>query len=181
MGSGIITMIIIAGVFFIAFVIYLIVKPKGQVAGTEAKPSEEFSLQAAPADGGNYRLWLKYDITWVGVEHAFGLTFDLDVRVDGQSCFCGELRTGSKAATGEDRQRFREQMLAGNKSLPDGFISPTKVNCSRGRSDGVRFERATIAVAQTGRRRPDSLISVNGKVTPAEGTTVNSLYFFLAR
>jgi hypothetical protein len=181
MDSGIITIAIIGGFFFIALVIYLIVKPKGQVAGTEAKPAEEFSLQAAPGNGGSYKLWLKYDINWVGMEHAYGLTFDLDIRVDGQSCFCGELRTGSKAVNEEDRQKIREQILAGNKTLPEGVISPTKVNCSSGRSNGVRYERATMVVARTGSRRPESLVSVIGKVTPSEGTTVNSLYFFLAR
>lgn len=181
MGHGMIPLTIIGGLFLIASVIYLIFKPKGQVAGTEAKPAEGFSLQAAPENGAGYKLWLKYDINWAGRGHAFGLTFDLDVRVDGQSVFLGQLRTGSRATTEEDRQKIRERIRAGNKTLPEGLISPTRVSCSRGHRGGISFEKATMAIIKTGPRRPGSLISLTGKVTPAEGTAVNELYFFLAR
>ncbi len=181
MGYEMVTLAIIGGIFFIAFVIFLIVKPKGQVVGTEAKPAEGFSLQAAPENGASYKLWLKYDINWAGRRHAFGLTFDLDVRVDGQSVFLGQLRTGAKATTEEDMQKIRERIRAGNKTLPEGLISPTRVKCSRGHRGGIRFEKATMAIIKTGSRRPGSLISITGKVTPSEGTSVNELYFFLAR
>ncbi len=40
MGYEMVTLAIIGGIFFIAFVIFLIVKPKGQVVGTEAKPQK---------------------------------------------------------------------------------------------------------------------------------------------
>lgn len=75
MDSGIAILAIIAGLFLIATVIYLIVRPRGQVAGTEVEPEEEFSLQAAPGNAGNYKLWVKYDINWSGVDHEYGLTF----------------------------------------------------------------------------------------------------------
>jgi len=181
MGIEILTVSIIAGVFLIALVIYLFLKPKGEAAGTEASPAEEFSLQASPGNGAGYKLWLRYDINWVGREHAYGLTFDLDMAIDGQNCFKGQLRTGSQAVTEEDRARIKDNLRAGIKKLPEGVISPTRVKCSRGRSGGICYERATIAIARTGPRRPGSLITVIGKVTPAEGTSVNSLYFFLAR
>lgn len=181
MGYEILTVSIFAGILLIVLVIYMVLRPKGEVAGTEASPSRDFSLQAAPGNGASYKLWLKYDINWVGREHAYGLTFDLDIGIDGQNCFKGQLRTGSQAVTEEDRAKIKENLSAGIKRLPEGVISPTRVKCSRGRSGGICYERATMAIARTGPRRPGSLITVTGKVTPAEGTSVNSLYFFLAR
>lgn len=181
MGSELITIVVVAGALAFSAVVYLVLKPKGLVAGTETSPGEEFSLEAAPANGSNYKLWLKYDINWTGREHEYGLVFDLDIRVDGQTCFNGQLRTGSRAVTESDRQKIKERILAGNKSLPDGVIAPTRVKCSKGRRGGIHFERATMAITETGSRRPGSVVSVSGKVSPSEGTEVNSLYFFLAR
>lgn len=181
MGYEILTVAIIVGVFLIALVVYLFLKPRGEVTGTEASPSRKFSLQASPGNGASYKLWLKYDINWVGREHAYGLTFDLDIGIDGQNCFKGQLRTGSQAVNEDDRERIKENLRAGIKKLPEGVISPTRVKCSRGRSGGVRYERATMAITETGPRRPGSMITVTGMVTPAQGTSVNSLYFFLAR
>jgi len=161
-------------------IFYLLNKPSKEVAGTSAAAGESFSLRAAPPDDGNYKLWVTYHITWTGVDHAYGLEFDLDMEVDGASVFSGRLRMGAAAMTEEDRAKVVAQIRAGGKELPEGVISPVRIRSSRGRRNGIRFERATIALRDLGPRRAGSRIAVRGTITPAEGTMVNSLYVFLA-
>lgn len=181
MGHEVITIGFVAAILAIAGIMYLILRPKGEVAGTETRPEKEFNIEAAPSDGSRYKLWLKYDINWIGGKREFGLTFDLDLRVNGQSGFKGQLRTGSRAVTEEDRREIKQRILAGDNSLPEGVISPNRVRCSRGRNGVVHYEKATMAILETGKRERGSMISITGKVIPSEDTTVNSLYFFLAR
>jgi len=181
MGSAeIVVVAMIGAVFAGSLILYLILKPGRAAVSIQVEPGIPFLLEAAPADSRDYKLWLKYDINWVGREHGSGLIFDLKVETDGASVFDGQLRMGGGAATEEDRERIRAQALTG-KTLPPGLIMPTKVRCSRGRRGGMRYERATVALYRIRQRNPGSLITVRGTVTPAEGTEVNSLHLYLAK
>ena len=182
MGSqALLTIVIIAGFFVVSGIIYLVVRPRREAAGTVVVPGEEFRLEAAPGNGKDYRLWLKYDLNWTGREKGYGLVIDLRVVVDGNVNLDRQLRMGAGAATEDHREQIKAQLASGRKSLPEGLIMPFTVRSSSGRQGRACYERATAAVCPIENRDQGSVISVTGTVRPVDDTIVNSLYAFIAR
>ena len=162
-------------------IIHLRMAPRGEAASEEVSPGEPFSLEAAPEDGRAYKLWLSYSVTWPGPQkRGYGLFLDLDVEVNGSTVQSGRLKMGSDAVSEEDRQKILAQP-EGRRKLPDDVIFPSIVRVSRGRREGIMYEKATCAVCETGSRPKGSRISVRGTITSTEKTEVHSLRVFLAR
>ncbi|MBD3277694.1 MAG: hypothetical protein GF388_05290 [Candidatus Aegiribacteria sp.] len=172
----IITAVVLVGVA----IVYLIMRPKGKAAEQTVQPGQPFELSAQPQDGKPYKFWVTYSITWTGVKNGFGLIYDLEVEVDGSRIMQKQLRMGRSAVTDEDREKIMA-MVRSERKLPDGVISPNKVHFSGGRHGRIHFEKATIPVYTIESRRQGSRISVRGRISSSENTSIESLRIFLAR
>lgn len=165
MDPGLLVALIMTGAILLGVgITILILRPRGKLGQTVVSPGETFYLKASPGNSRSHKLWLRYSIAWTGKKYDYGLLFSISVKVDGQEAVGGEFGMGRGASV---------------RGL--STIMPTKVYSSSGRHGSLYYEKATVALCQTGPRRKGSIIEVEGSIEGTDSTDIESLEVYLAR
>jgi hypothetical protein len=156
---------IILGLSLISLVSWLFAirsSRRNPMASTPVVPDSEWRLGFVPKRGRSYRLCLRFDVNFTGIEDDYGIVVDY-------SC------------TGPDGLHVHERVGTGNIQPParDRFINIQR-NSSFSSTPGNSRHRATVDLASLGPFDESTEIVASGTLLLSSGATLNIAEIFFA-